>query len=541
MRTMDKMSLFATALLIALVGASQAIPPLCNTNCQQKRLERDHHASLRRILDENRAQSLQKYAGRASRRLAPNPDDLQALTSLYKSTGGANWTESTGWKEGTSGDPCGATPWHGISCNDDGRVVAIELVYNNLVGRLPADLVKASNVEHLVFYSNLLAGPIPNGLLDSKNLIEFDVNNNAMSGRLPDAIDAPKLQSFVLYANEFSGSLPSRWNAPSLQYLDVSDNQFTGSPPEAIGELEDVVQLVVSRNNLTGEFPTSWGHLTKLEQLWSFNNDIRGPLPESWSALRLLENVEIDGILGVLPDWLGTSWTRVQNLLLPRGNMSGSIPASICHLERVEYLWLFQNNLTGSIPDCMGKMVKLQSLELSDNRLSGSLPESLGELYNVSYFYASRNRLNGSLPESLSRMKALQVLDVSSNMITGGIPASYVAFTDRVYSFAVCYNSLSGPVPASLERFFKFIDDYTCDMYGNPWSCPVPGVVPKSCGCQCSECNTGAKRQSCAQCVASAGCGFCANGPNCIEGSASAPASGYECPVSQWTYGSGNC
>ena len=156
--------------------------------------------------------------GRASRRLAPNLDDLQALTFLYKNTGGANWTESTGWKEGTSGDPCGATPWHGISCNDDGCVVAIELVYNNLVGRLPADLVKASNISSSTRIL-ILAGPIPNGLLNSKNLIEFDVNNNAMSGRLPDAIDAPKLQSFVLYANEFSGSLPSRWNAPSLRSL----------------------------------------------------------------------------------------------------------------------------------------------------------------------------------------------------------------------------------------------------------------------------------------------------------------------------------
>lgn len=53
--------------------------------------------------------------------------ECQALMSIYDNTGGANWTNKTGW--GTSLNVCS---WYGITCSG-GHVISIALDANNLV------------------------------------------------------------------------------------------------------------------------------------------------------------------------------------------------------------------------------------------------------------------------------------------------------------------------------------------------------------------------------------------------------------------------
>ncbi|CAM9428240.1 unnamed protein product [Hapterophycus canaliculatus] len=62
------------------------------------------------------------------------PTDRDVLVALYKATHGANWTVQTSW---CSGAPL--SDWYGVTANDQGRVVVLSLVNNNLRGifRLP--------------------------------------------------------------------------------------------------------------------------------------------------------------------------------------------------------------------------------------------------------------------------------------------------------------------------------------------------------------------------------------------------------------------
>ena len=91
--------------------------------------------------------------------VATNPDDVAAVKALYKSTNGPNWRDDTGWMKG---DPC-SSQWSGIACdkiNTETRIVEIFLCYNNLVGTIPTNIVKLSELRSLVLSFNTLSGTL---------------------------------------------------------------------------------------------------------------------------------------------------------------------------------------------------------------------------------------------------------------------------------------------------------------------------------------------------------------------------------------------
>ncbi|XP_065830621.1 uncharacterized protein [Oscarella lobularis] len=505
-------------------------------------------ASERRLYDSLRHRAMAAWRERMAEiatnppATKPNQDDLEALVAFYKSTGGPTWTNNSGWTDAMEGSPCGVTNWYGVDCDASGRVIGITLTRNNLVGPLPVELARATNLENIVLFSNALSGSIPPEIFQLPNLTQFLVDFNQFVGELPRVLVAPRLQSLLLYTNHFSGELPAVWKTPALEQLNVDGNEFVGNIPEGLGSADNLTSLVLAHNNLSGAFPASLASMKQLKQLWIFSTpNVSGPLPIAWSKLRLLTDVQIEGVTGAIPEWIGQYWTLVQVLVLSRGNATGSLPLSLCELPNLERLWLFDHQLTGEIPYCVNQMASLQWIDLSHNRLTGEIPQQFGYLKNMTHLALGDNQLTGSLPDSLGHLETLESLDVCVNMLTGGIPTSFSAFYPRMYSFTICYNTFSGPIPSELEQFLKRIDDYTCLMYGNPWSCPIPSYVPKSCGCTCSKCNSAENHADCRSCVnSSEGCGFCNNGPNCLQGNATSPYI-ITCPQGQWVFGTNGC
>lgn len=55
--------------------------------------------------------------------------DRDALVALYNATGGATWKEKTNWDTGAD-----LSQWCGIKVDDQGRVVELNLFWNNLQG-----------------------------------------------------------------------------------------------------------------------------------------------------------------------------------------------------------------------------------------------------------------------------------------------------------------------------------------------------------------------------------------------------------------------
>ena len=63
--------------------------------------------------------------------------DRAALEALYDATGGANWTNSAGWKTTVP-----LSEWFGVSTDESGRVTVLWLNGNALTGPIPDVLLR---------------------------------------------------------------------------------------------------------------------------------------------------------------------------------------------------------------------------------------------------------------------------------------------------------------------------------------------------------------------------------------------------------------
>ncbi len=460
-----------------------------------------------------------------------NPGDVEALEALYKSTDGDKWSNNTGWMKG---DPCTDPAWHGVYCIN-GRVLQLNLVANQLSGPLPTALAKATAMQVMRFYTNFLNGSIPTEIFTMKALQIFDANYNQLTGGLPD-ISMGNLTDLVLYNNNLSGNFPDI-NAPMLQNLQLSSNVIVGKLPEGLARSKNLEQLIVSRNMITGTFPSSYGVFSKLQLLWTFYNNFDHPtFPSSWGGMTAMQQIQVDGLYGPMPDWF-SGWTDLEVLVIINGWLTGNFPASLCDSTKIQNLRIFNNSLTGQIPRCICTFRALTDIEISDNQFTGPMPDCIGDVLSLISIFFSRNNISGELPPSIGQLINLETLDVSQNLMYGRIPNTINNLRVEIAEFAVCYNKFS-EIEDGLEDFFARIKNYGCAFYDNPWSCPLSAEIPKECGAVCSKCNTGSQHSDCNSCIGSTGCGWCSQGPNCLEGEAKGPDVGYRCVSSQWTYGS---
>ena len=126
-----------------------------------------------------------------------NLEDWQALQTLYTSTGGASWTNHTGWEQvdavlnpsGPSAS-CDLGTMYGIVLDANNRVVEINLDNNNLTGSLPEEIGDLTNLTSLNLDNNNLTGSIPPSFANLINLTQFDISNNALAGCYDESLAA---------------------------------------------------------------------------------------------------------------------------------------------------------------------------------------------------------------------------------------------------------------------------------------------------------------------------------------------------------------
>ncbi|UFH54688.1 hypothetical protein [Spirosoma sp. KNUC1025] len=221
--------------------------------------------------------------------------EFQALVNFYKATNGPNWTNHTNWLSGCS--PC---DWFGVTCNPNGRVIALYLPNNQLNGTLSPNLSALTKLRLLNLTKNQLTGPIPASLGQLTDLQVLYLNNNSFSGTLPTSLSAlSQLQLLDASNNQLSGSIPTGLSALSqLKALYLSKNQLSGSIPASLSSLTNLQLLYLNNNKLSGSIPSSLGSLTLLQYLFLNNNQLSGCFPASLSAL-CGRTVDISGNTGL--------------------------------------------------------------------------------------------------------------------------------------------------------------------------------------------------------------------------------------------------
>jgi len=175
--------------------------------------------------------------------------DSLALVALYNATNGVNWTIS--WDLNQTLDS-----WYGIGINEYGRVISLDLSYNELIGIIPFEIENLTELVVLNFEGNQLNGTIPNKVGNLKQLVKLSLGSNTLEGSIPSEIGSlSELTTLYLFSNQLIGNIPPELgNLSNLAYLSLSSNQLSGSIPPEIGNLTNLNNLNLSNNQLSGSY-----------------------------------------------------------------------------------------------------------------------------------------------------------------------------------------------------------------------------------------------------------------------------------------------
>jgi Leucine-rich repeat (LRR) protein len=344
-----------------------------------------------------------------------------ALAVLYRSTGGEEWRDRSGWL-GRPGTEC---QWHGVVC-DAGQSAVVEL-------RLS---------------SNGLAGEIPTELADLARLRVLDLRSNALEGAIPAEI----------------GQLSS------LEILDLAYNGLAGEIPRGLGRLGLLRVLSLEHNGLTG-MPAGLGRLASLVALDLSFNPI-GALADDFARLERLRSLQLlDGRLTEIPAAV-FALRSLETLDLSGNPMAGTgLSEEIGNLDRLVRLACSGCGLTGPLPAGLASLSRLEELDLGSNAFD-SFPD-LGALQGLRVIRLAWNRLDGELPD-LAGLTSLEALDLSGNPFTPG-PIPDWQGLQRLRELELRGTGRIGEIPGWLPDLERLA---WLDLAENPFDAgPVPAFL----------------------------------------------------------------
>ncbi|KAL6649859.1 hypothetical protein ACP70R_014083 [Stipagrostis hirtigluma subsp. patula] len=370
---------------------------------------------------------------------------------------------------GQSDDPCGDSPWEGVTCSDN-KVISIKLSTMGIKGVLAADIGQLSELQSLdLSFNKDLGGVLTPTIGNLKQLTTLILAGCSFHGTIPDELGSlPKLSYMALNSNQFSGKIPaSLGNLSSLYWFDIADNQLSGPLPISSSGGMGLDKLIKTKHF----------HFNK--------NQLSGPIPDAlFSPEMTLIHLLFDGnkFTGNIPESLGLVST-LEVVRLDRNSLSGPVPSNLNNLTKVNELNLANNQLTGRLPDLSG-MALLNYVDLSNNTFDPSpSPPWFWRLPQLSALIIQSGRLYGSVPARLFSSPQLQQVILDGNAFNGTLDMgrsisselSIVSFKDNEFA--------SFTVTASYNGTLALAGNPVCERLPNTPYCNVtqrPAAAPYS-------------------------------------------------------------
>ncbi|XP_052151803.1 probable LRR receptor-like serine/threonine-protein kinase At1g67720 [Oryza glaberrima] len=161
---------------------------------------------------------------------SPDAVAMDALAARYQQ-------QQHSWaREG--GDPCVPAPWSWLTCTSS-RVIAINLSGNNLTGAIPPELAALPCLQEIRLDNNMLTGPIPD-LSACTNLTVIHLENNQLEGSVPSYLSGlPKLSELYLENNRLSGVIPRALLSRTIVF------KYSGNKHLRVGKQEEEERNVI--------------------------------------------------------------------------------------------------------------------------------------------------------------------------------------------------------------------------------------------------------------------------------------------------------
>lgn len=269
------------------------------------------------------------------------------------------WYSSRGWL-GAAEDVC--SNWHGLTCNEEGRVIKIELDTNGLTGSFPS--------ETALLHETLITIDLYNNFVHN----EGDQGNSFLG-------ELTNLEYLYLGTTsfEYDGVPTALGKLTALKELDFSYSLYFGAlDGAAFSSLSNLRYLVMDGNAYNSSLPSELVQLPELEYLYAGFSFLEGGLDFVPSMPKIFELWMDDnpGIKGTIPSTIGNSANLV-SFSASNCGLTGTIPTEIGLMTGMIQIWLNDNDLTGEIPSEIGNLVAMKFLNLQNNGLVGDMSSNI--------------------------------------------------------------------------------------------------------------------------------------------------------------------
>jgi len=234
-------------------------------------------------------------------------------------------------------------------------VTRIQIQSDDLVGGLPPELGRLTNLQYLSLDNNHFSGSIPPELGQITNLEVLWLHANALTGSIPPELSQLRnLQELQLASNQLTGSIPPELGKLTrLERLSFRSNDLTGSIPHEFGGLSSMAYLNLGWNKLVGSIPAELGTLRELVLISFAGNQLTGYEAGAFSGLFQLQNVylndnlfdeaAVDAIINDIYKDRGKHTRDYPNLQLGDATPSSAACSKIIEL-RASYDWTIACN-----------------------------------------------------------------------------------------------------------------------------------------------------------------------------------------------------
>ncbi|GMH44410.1 hypothetical protein BSKO_12362 [Bryopsis sp. KO-2023] len=226
------------------------------------------------------------------------------------------------------------------SLGDLQSLVVLDLSMNHLEGTLPKDLGKSPSLRSVRLQDNNFEGAIPGSLIEATGIRYLHLENNRLESFAPEWYSGnPQNSSMLLMdasKNVLKGEFPTALlGATNLVALNLQENELSGPLPDRKEMLLNTVQFVVNGNLFEGKIPDSF------RDIGFFNDEVVLDGPKHARRLFPIFDLASNKLSGVLPSFLSNDSipSVSQGGVYLGGNdfeLDCPIPAELSHIEDLE-------------------------------------------------------------------------------------------------------------------------------------------------------------------------------------------------------------